>query len=87
MFIQGEVSVTEREVKALPEEAIVRLGNQEYIFVKNKNNKIAMVPIGTGLSKEGNIEVKTGLEKVSDGSIVLNHGYKLLGILKNSEEE
>ncbi len=87
MFIQGEVSVTEREVKALPEEAIVRLGNQEYIFVKNKNNKIAMVPIGTGLSKEGNIEVKTGLEKVSDGSIVLNNGYKLLGILKNSEEE
>jgi hypothetical protein len=46
-----------------------------------------MVPVGTGLSKEGNIEVKTGLEKVSDGSIVLNHGYKLLGILKNSEEE
>jgi cobalt-zinc-cadmium efflux system membrane fusion protein len=87
MFIQGEVSVTDREVKALPDEAIVRLGNQEYVFVKNKNNKIVMVPIGTGLSKEGNIEVKTGLEKVAEGSIVLNHAYKLLGMLKNSEEE
>jgi cobalt-zinc-cadmium efflux system membrane fusion protein len=87
MFIQGEVSVTDREVKALPDEAIVRLGNQEYVFVKNKNNKIVMVPIGTGLSKEGNIEVKTGLEKVAEGSIVLNNAYKLLGMLKNSEEE
>jgi hypothetical protein len=46
-----------------------------------------MVPIGTGLSKEGNIEVKTGLEKVAEGSIVLNNAYKLLGMLKNSEEE
>ena len=39
MFIQGEVSVSEREVQALPEEAIVRLGNQEYVFVKNPANQ------------------------------------------------
>jgi len=85
MFIQGEVSVAEREVQALPEDAIVRLGNQEYVFAKNQNNKIAMVPVVTGLSKEGRTEVKSGLEKVPAGSIVLNNAYKLLGILKNSE--
>jgi cobalt-zinc-cadmium efflux system membrane fusion protein len=85
MFIQGEVSVAEREVQALPEDAIVRLGNQEYVFTKKQNNKIAMVPVVTGLSKEGRTEVKSGLEKVPAGSIVLNNAYKLLGILKNSE--
>jgi hypothetical protein len=40
----------------------------------------------TGLSKEARTEVKSGLEKVPAGSIVLNNAYKLLGILKNSEE-
>ena len=86
MFIQGEVSVAEREVQALPDEAIVRLGSQEYVFVKNQNNKIEMAPVVTGLSKEARTEVKSGLEKVPAGSIVLNNAYKLLGILKNSEE-
>jgi cobalt-zinc-cadmium efflux system membrane fusion protein len=86
MFIQGEVSVGEREVQALPDEAIVRFGNQEYVFVKNQNNKIEIGPIVTGLSKDGKTEVKSGLEKVPSGSIVLNNAYKLLGILKNSEE-
>jgi cobalt-zinc-cadmium efflux system membrane fusion protein len=86
MFVQGEVAVAEKEVQALPDDAIVRFGNQQYVFVKNPNNKIKMVPIVTDLSKEGNTEVKSGLEKISAGSIVLNNAYKLLGILKNSEE-
>lgn len=87
MFIQGDVSVSAKEVKAVPDESIVRFGNQEYVFFKNAESKFIMTGVKTGLSKDGMTELRSGLEKISAGSLVLNNAYKLLGILKNSEEE
>ncbi len=87
MLIQAEVSVADREVKVLPDEAIVRSGNQQYIFFKSAANKFIMVPVVTGLSANGKTEIQSGLEQVADGAIVLNNAYQLLGILKNTEEE
>jgi cobalt-zinc-cadmium efflux system membrane fusion protein len=87
MLIQAEVSVSDREVKVLPDEAIVRSGNQQFVFYKSSANKFVMIPVVTGLSANGKTEIQSGLEQVADGAIVLNNAYQLLGILKNKEEE
>lgn len=87
MLIQAEVSVSDREVKVLPDEAIVRSGNQQYVFYKNAANKFVMIPVVTGLSANGKTEIQSGLEQIADGAIVLNNAYQLLGMLKNTEEE
>jgi len=87
MLIQAEVSVSDREVKVLPDEAIVRSGNQQFVFYKSAANKFVMIPVVTGLSANGKTEIQSGLEQVADGAIVLNNAYQLLGILKNKEEE
>ena len=87
MLIQAEVSVSDREVKVLPDEAIVRSGNQQFVFYKSSANKFVMLPVVTGLSANGKTEIQSGLEQVADGAIVLNNAYQLLGILKNKEEE
>lgn len=87
MLIQADVSVSDREVNALPDEAIVRSGNQQFVFYKSGANKFVMIPVVTGLSANGKTEIQSGLEQIGDGTIVLNNAYQLLGILKNTEEE
>ena len=87
MLIQADVSVSDREVKALPDEAIVRSGNQQFVFYKSADNKFVMIPVITGLSGNGRTEIQSGLEQLPNGSIVLNNAYQLLGMLKNTEEE
>lgn len=86
MLIQAEVAVADREVAVLPDEAIVRSGNQQYIFYKTADKKFMMAPVVTGISRNGVTEIKSGQEKIPSNSIVLNKAYQLLGVLKNAEE-
>jgi hypothetical protein len=87
MFVEGELSVKNKMVEAVPDAALVRLGNKQYIFVKKSDNVVEMKPVVTGLSKDGKTELISGNEGLPAGSIVLNQAYKLMGILKNSGEE
>jgi len=87
MFVEGELSVSSKLVNAVPDEALVRLGNKQYIFVRKSDNVVEMRPVVTGLSKDGRTALTSGNEGLPAGSIVLNNAYKLMGILKNSEEE
>jgi cobalt-zinc-cadmium efflux system membrane fusion protein len=87
MLIQAEVAVSNKEVNVLPDEAIVRSGNQQFIFYKKADKKFAMLPVTTGLSSNGKTEIVSGLANIPQNSIVLNNAYQLLGVLKNTEEE
>lgn len=87
MFIEAELSVKNKMVDAVPDEAVVRLGNKQYIFIRKSDNVVEMKPVVTGLAKDGKTELVSGHEGVAAGSIVLNQAYKLMGILKNSGEE
>lgn len=86
MFVEGQVDITNKIVSALPDEAIVRSGENQYVFVRRKENHYEMKAIVAGMSKDGNTEIISGLENVPNNSIVLNNAFKLLGILKNSAE-
>ncbi|MEY3432409.1 MAG: hypothetical protein RL131_345, partial [Bacteroidota bacterium] len=59
----------------------------QYVFIKQKEGFLRMTPIKTGISYAGKTQILGGLENISPMSIVLNETYKLLGILKNSDEE
>ena len=87
MFVEGELSVSSKMVDAVPDEAVVRLGNKQYIFVRKSENVVEMKAVVTGLSKDGKTALVSGNEGIPAGSIVLNNAYKLMGILKNSGEE
>lgn len=87
MLIQAEVAVSDKEVTVLPDESIVRSGNQQFVFYKKADKKFVMVPITTGLTNNGKTEVVAGLGNIPANSIVLNNAYQLLGVLKSAEEE
>ena len=86
MFVEGQVDVSNKKVIALPDEAIVRSGENQYVFIRKGVNKFEMKSVVVGISRDGNTEIVSGLENVPDSSIVLNNAFKLLGILKNSAE-
>jgi multidrug efflux pump subunit AcrA (membrane-fusion protein) len=86
MFVEGQVDISNKKVSALPDEAIVRSGENQYVFIKKGASNYEMKAVVTGISKDGNTEILSGLEKIPDSSIVLNNAFKLLGILKNSAE-
>ena len=84
MYVEGEVDVSNKEVFALPDEAVVRSGEKQYVFVKNAENTLEMKEVVTGVSKNGKTEIVSGLENAPQHSVVLNNAFKLLGIYKNS---
>lgn len=86
MFVEGKVDVSNKKVIALPDEAIVRSSENQYVFIRKGVNKFEMKSVVVGISRDGNTEIVSGLENVPDSSIVLNNAFKLLGILKNSAE-
>lgn len=87
MLVDAEIAVDNKQSSVLPDGALVRYGNQQFVFVMQQQNLVQMLPVKTGISAAGNTEIISGLEKITPGTVVLNNAYKLLGILKNSGEE
>lgn len=87
MLVEAEVSIENKKASVLPEEAIVRFGKEQFVFVMTAQDVFEMIPVKTGITSDGKIEIIAGLDEVKPGSIVLNNAYRLLGMLKNSGEE
>jgi cobalt-zinc-cadmium efflux system membrane fusion protein len=87
MYIQGTVILSNNTVNALPESAIVRFENQEFIFLQKETFHFVPFPITTGTKNEGWIEVQ-GIDstKLKD-SLVVKNAFTVLSAWKNSEEE
>lgn len=84
MFVEGQVAISNKAVMALPDEALVRSGDNQYVFVKKDDHTFEMKAVTVGVSKNGMTEVVSGLDGVSNGNVVMNNAFKLLGVLKNS---
>lgn len=86
MFVETTISVLNKQAFVLPEEAIQRFGNKEYVFTTVNKNKVQMTEVTTGLVQDGNIEITSNADQFMNGKVVLKNSYKLLGMLKNGGE-
>ena len=83
-FVNAEIELNSVKVKALPEDAIVKWQNNNFIFIKQTDERYKMVPVTTGVSSNGLIEIKSDL---SNQQIVIKNAFTLLMKLKNNGEE
>lgn len=83
-FVNAEVELNNARVKAIPEDAIVKWQNKDFVFVKTNETEFKMIPVVTGVSSNGLIEIQTDL---GTQQIVIKNAYTLLMKLKNSGEE
>ena len=86
MYMNAEIEVKSNKTLAIAEEAIVNFEGIDYIFVQKAIKEFEMVPVETGTSENGFIEV-TNKDKFNGKQLVIKGAYTLLMALKNKSEE
>ena len=83
-FVNAEVELNNAKVHAIPEDAVVKWQNKDFVFVKTSEDSFKMIAVVTGISTNGLIEIKNDL---GNQQVVIKNAYTLLMKLKNSSEE
>ena len=86
MYMNAEIELKNNRVYALPDEAIVRFENNQYIFATGQEKNYELMEVKTGDSENGFTEIVEG-EKLLDKNVVTKGAYALLMSLKNKVEE
>ncbi len=87
MFLNARIHVRETEVPALPESAVVRYEQREFVFVESSAGVFDMKVVRTGEKEDGFVEIIGGAEALEGRTLVIRNAYSLLGALKNKAEE
>lgn len=86
MFMNADIEVKNNNVKALPEESVVRFANKQYVFIAKSKYQFEMVEIQTGVTEKGFTEIIID-PKHENESFVMKGAYTLLMKMKNTAEE
>ena len=86
MYMNAEIEIKNTNVYALPEEAIVRFQNNQYIFLAEVDKTYSIREVKTGVLENGFIEIISG-ESLVDKMVVVKGAYNLLMTMKNKVEE
>lgn len=86
MYMNAEIELKSNNTLAIAEEAIVNFEGLGYIFVQKTTKEFEMIPIETGTSENGFIEV-LNKDKFRGKLLVIKGAYTLLMALKNKSEE
>lgn len=86
MFMSAEVEVKTENALVVPEGAVVRWQNQNYVFAEAGNGVFNMLPVNLGIARDGQQQI-IPVEDLGGKNIVLQNAYTLLMKLKNSSEE
>jgi cobalt-zinc-cadmium efflux system membrane fusion protein len=86
MYMNAEIELKKNDAFVLPEEAIVRFENIQYVFIEKDKNNFEMVPVTTGSVEKGFIEILDA-EKLLAKNIVTKGAYSILMKTKNKSEE
>jgi len=86
MFMNAEIEVKSNDVKALPDDALVRFENKVYVFITRSNNQFEMVEVKAGTAENGFTEITVD-EKLSNETFVIKGAYNLLMKIKNTVDE
>lgn len=83
MYMNAEAEVESNDAIALPDDAIVRFENKQFVFAKIGNNHFEMQEVTPGNSENG----YTAIQNLDDEKeYVIKGAYNLLMSLKNTED-
>jgi len=94
MYVEGRIVQGEKSGFAVPEEAIVKEGEQSYIFILKEDGemegntmKFKRIPVSTGVNDLGFVEINIPAEMAKDLKIVTNGAYTLSSEMVKGELE
>lgn len=87
MFLNATIHTSNANVLTLPEEAVVRFENKQYVYELTNKNEFKMLEVQTGIVENGRIEVSSTIQGFPDKKLVTKNAYAILSKMKNTAEE
>jgi cobalt-zinc-cadmium efflux system membrane fusion protein len=87
MFLNAAISISNANVLTLPEDAVVRFENKQYVYEITNKNEFRMLEVQTGVVENGRIEVSSTIEGFAGKQLVTKNAYAILSKMKNTAEE
>jgi len=87
MFLNGSIHIENISSLTVPEDAVVRYGNKEYIVQATGKNNYQLVAVETGIRDNGRVAVSSTATELSGMQVVTKNAYAVLGKMKNTAEE
>lgn len=85
-YMNAEIGITNNESLVLPEEAVVRFENKQFVFIKIKEFQFEMTEVQTGITENGYTEIIFA-DRINQKQYVTKGAYSLLMSLKNKSDE
>lgn len=86
MFLNADIELTNAAAITVPEEAVVRFGDKQYVFIQKTTTQFEMAEIKTGNTANGITEIITGLPNFAQTSLVIKNAYAVLMKMQNKSE-
>jgi cobalt-zinc-cadmium efflux system membrane fusion protein len=86
MFMNANIEVTNSSTIAVPEQAVVRSGDKDYIFIQRKVKQFELTQVSTAVTENGYIAIKTGDKDLLNQVIIKKNAYAVLMKMKNVAE-
>ena len=87
MYINATINLSNSVVKALPEDAVVRYENKEWVFIEKNKNQFESVAVTTGKRNDGWIEIISTSDSLINKQVVINNAFAVLSAMKKVAED
>jgi len=87
MFLNATINISYANVLTLPEDAIVRFENKQYVYELTGKNEFRMTEVQTGVVENGRIEVSSAVDGFGNRNLVTKNAHAILSKMKNASEE
>ena len=87
MFLNALINLSSDNALTLPEEAVVRFDNKQWVFESVGKNEFKMLEVQTGITENGMVEVRSSLVDFDKRKFVTKNAYAVLARMKNTAEE
>jgi len=86
MYLNARIYLQASAIPSLPEQAIVRYRDQDYVFVEVDAHRFSLQPVRTGIHSDGQVEILDASHELHKYKIVKINAYSLLGSMMNRAE-
>ncbi len=87
MFISAVINLSVNNVWALPEAAVVRYDQKEFLFMQKGKNLFEAIPVKTGRRNKGWVEIVLPADSLLNKPLVIKNAFAVLSKMKNVSDE
>ncbi|RYG04050.1 MAG: efflux RND transporter periplasmic adaptor subunit [Chitinophagaceae bacterium] len=83
MFLNAKILLTDVEALTVPEDAVVRYGNKEFVLQEQNAGSYKLVAVSTGIREKGKVQLNDSTGVLSSKKVIVSNAYAVLSKMKN----